>query len=99
MDKRGNPSLQCARYQCYNLGVKVYVKLIATYREHLPPGTNGNIAEVDVADSSTVRTILTPFGIPLDDSSVIVVNGLSVPLDTLVNEGDTVAAFSAIAGG
>ena len=99
LDKRGNPSLQCARYQCYNFSVKVYVKLIATYREHLPPGTNGNIAEVEVVPGATVREILTPFGIPLDDSSVIVLNGLSVPLDTPVNEGDTVAAFSAIAGG
>jgi molybdopterin converting factor small subunit len=46
-----------------------------------------------------VQEILTPFGVPLNDSSVIVVNGLTVPLDTPVNEGDTVAAFSAIAGG
>jgi molybdopterin converting factor small subunit len=79
--------------------MKVRVKLIATYREHLPPGTDGNITEVDVADGCTVREILTPFGIPLDDSSVIVVNGLTVPLDSSVMEGDTVAAFSAIAGG
>ena len=28
--------------------MKVHVKLIATYREHLPPGTQGNITEVDV---------------------------------------------------
>jgi sulfur carrier protein ThiS len=79
--------------------MKVRIKLIATYREHLPSGTNGNITEVDVADGSTMREILTPFGIPLDDSSVIVLNGLSVPLDSPVNEGDTIAAFSAIAGG
>lgn len=79
--------------------MKVYVKLIATYREHLPPGTQGNVTEVEVMQGTTVEEILTPFGIPLDDSSVIVVNGLSVPLDTPVNEGDTVAAFSAIAGG
>jgi sulfur carrier protein ThiS len=79
--------------------MKVRVKLIATYREHLPPGTKGNITEVDVAPEATVREILTPFGIPLDDSSVIIVNGLTVPLDSSVTEGDTVAAFSAIAGG
>ena len=79
--------------------MKVRVKLIATYREHLPPGANGNIAEVDVPSGSTVREILMPFKIPMDDSSVIVLNGLTVPLDTVVEEGDTVAAFSAIAGG
>ena len=79
--------------------MRVRVKLIATYREHLPPGTVGNIVEVDIPPDATVREILTPFGIPLDDSSVIVVNGFTVPLDSTVNEGDMVAAFSAIAGG
>ncbi len=77
----------------------VRVKLIATYREHLPPGTNGNSTEVDVPPGYTVGEVLTPFNIPMDDSSVIVLNGLTVPLDTVVVEGDTVAAFSAIAGG
>ena len=79
--------------------MKVYVKLIATYQEHLPPGTEGNTTEVDVPTGSTVAEVLTPFGIPLDDSSVIVLNGLTVDLNTPVSEGDKVAAFSAIAGG
>jgi len=79
--------------------VKVYVKLIATYLQHLPPGTEGNIAIVDVPESSTVKEVLTPFAIPLDDSSVIVLNGLTVDLNTSVSEGDTISAFSAIAGG
>jgi sulfur carrier protein ThiS len=79
--------------------MKVYVKLIATYRDHLPDGTQGNTASVDVLPGSTVQDVLAPFGIPLDGSSVIAVNGLSVPLDTTVSEGDRVAAFSAIGGG
>ena len=79
--------------------MQVYVKLIATYREHLPPGTQGNTASVDVLPGSSVKEVLAPLGIPLDDSSVIAVNGLTVPLDTIVSEGDRVAAFSAVAGG
>ena len=79
--------------------MKVHVKLIATYREHLPPGTEGNIATIDVSPGSTIADVLTPFGIPLDDSSVIVLNGLTVDLNTPLAEGDTIAAFSAIAGG
>ena len=79
--------------------MQVRVKLIATYIQHLPPGTEGNITTVDVPMGSTVEEILTPFGIPMDDSSVIVVNGLTVDLNTPVSEGDTISAFSAIAGG
>jgi hypothetical protein len=79
--------------------VKVYVKLIASYREHLPPGTEGNITPVDVPPGSTVSGVLAPFGIPLDDSSVIVLNGLTVDLNTPSRKGTRSAAFSAIAGG
>jgi sulfur carrier protein ThiS len=79
--------------------VKVHVKLIATYREHLPHGTQGNTTSVDVLPGSSVKDVLAPFGIPLDDRTVIAVNGLTVPLDTAVCEGDKVAAFSAIGGG
>ena len=79
--------------------MQVRVKLIATYMGHLPPGTEGNITSVEVPTGSTIEEVLTPFGIPLDDNSVIVLNGLTAPLDTPVSEGDTIAAFSAIAGG
>jgi sulfur carrier protein ThiS len=77
----------------------VYVKLIATYREHLPPGTEGNQTTVEVPPGASVMDVLVPFGIPLDDSSVIVLNGLTVDLNTPVSEGSTISAFSAIAGG
>lgn len=79
--------------------MQVYVKLIATYREHLPKGTEGNLITVVVSPGARVMDVLIPFGIPLDDSSVIVLNGLSVDLNTPVSEGDVVSAFSAIAGG
>ena len=79
--------------------MKVYVKLIADYREHLPPGTQGNTTSVNVLPGSSVKDVLAPFGIPLDDRTVIALNGQTVPLDTAVSEGDRVAAFSAIGGG
>lgn len=79
--------------------MKVYVKLIASYRAHLPPESHGNAVCVDVSPGNTIADVLKPFGIPLDDSSVIVLNGLTVSLETPVSEGDTISAFSAIAGG
>ena len=79
--------------------MKVHVKLIATYIRAPAARHGGNITTVDVPAGSTVEAVLTPFGIPLDDSSVIVLNGLTVDLNTPVSEGDTISAFSAIAGG
>ena len=77
----------------------VQIKLIATYQKLLPPGTNGNVISMDVPEGTTVEQVMTRFEVPLDDTSVILLNGLTVPLDTLLSEGDTAAAFSAIAGG
>jgi molybdopterin converting factor small subunit len=79
--------------------MRVSVKLIATYRQLLPPGTKGGCIQVEVAPGSNVAQIISRFGVPLDDSSVIVLNGLTVPLETPLSDGDTVSAFSAIAGG
>ncbi|MBT7190000.1 MAG: MoaD/ThiS family protein [Anaerolineae bacterium] len=79
--------------------MKISVKLIATYRELLPPGTQGNKTEIEVSQGTTASDVMTRFNVPQDETSVIVVNGLTVPLSTLLVEGDMVTAFSAIAGG
>ena len=77
----------------------IHVKLIANYREHLPPEAKNGIVDLDLPDGTTVREALSRFAIPLDDSSVIVLNGLTVNLNTPLQQGDMVSAFSAIAGG
>ena len=77
----------------------IHVKLIANYREHLPSGAKNGVIDLDVTDGTTVREALSRFPIPLDDSSVIVLNGRTVDLDTPLTQGDVVSAFSAIAGG
>lgn len=77
----------------------IHIKLIANYREHLPPEAKNGTVELDLPYETTVREALSRFPIPLDDSSVIVVNGLTVDLDTPLKAGDVVSAFSAIAGG
>ena len=79
--------------------MKIYVKLIATYQKLLPVGTDGNTIEIEISSGTIVSQVLSRFGVPLDDTSVIVLNGLTVDLNTRVSEGDTVSAFSAIAGG
>jgi molybdopterin converting factor small subunit len=77
----------------------IHVKLLANYREHLPPEAKNGGVELDVLDGTTVRQAISRFGIPLDDTSVIVVNGLTVDMNTPLKAGDVVSAFSAIAGG
>lgn len=77
----------------------IRVKLIASYRDRLPAGVKNGTVELDVPEGITVREVISRFDIPLDDTSVIVLNGLTVDLDTPLQAGDMVTAFSAIAGG
>jgi molybdopterin converting factor small subunit len=79
--------------------MKIRVKLIANYREALPPGHKHGVVELDIPDGSTVHDAISCFNVPLNDESVIVLNGLTVDMDTPLKEGDMVTAFSAIAGG
>ncbi|MCB0103983.1 MAG: MoaD/ThiS family protein [Anaerolineales bacterium] len=77
----------------------IRVKMIANYRDALPPGHKHGVIELDVPDGTTVYDAVSQFDIPLNDESVIVLNGLTVEMNTPLKEGDTVTAFSAIAGG
>ncbi|HSG42471.1 MAG TPA: MoaD/ThiS family protein [Anaerolineales bacterium] len=77
----------------------IRVKMIANYRDALPPGHKHGVIEMDVAKGATVYDVISRFDIPLNDESVIVLNGLTVDMSTPLQEGDMVTAFSAIAGG
>lgn len=80
--------------------MRITLKLIATYRKLLPAGTQGNKIALDVPAGSTVEDVLRQFGVPLDDSTAIAVNGFTtLPLSTGLVEGDELAAFNAVAGG
>jgi molybdopterin converting factor small subunit len=77
----------------------IHVKMIGSYRDHLPPEARNGVLELDVPNTATVYDAISRFDIPLDDTSVIVLNGLTVDMSTPLQEGDMVTAFSAIAGG
>ena len=77
----------------------IYVKMLANYRDVLPPGTKHGMVELDVPQGATVYDVISRFDIPLNDESVIVLNGLMTDMHAPLQEGDTVTAFSAIAGG
>jgi len=79
--------------------MRVRVKLIANYMKLLPPGTQGNVIELEVQPGAAIGDVLGPLGVPLDDSTVLLLNGYQAEADALLSEGDTITAFSAIAGG
>lgn len=77
--------------------MKVHLKLVATYRDYLPPENSGK-AIIDVPEGTTAESVVAGLGIPLAES-VILVDGRSPnPGETLQN-GSVVFAFPATAGG
>ena len=77
----------------------IRVKMIANYRDALPAGHKHGVIELDVPDGATVYDAISRFHCPLHAESVIVLHGLTVDLHTPLHDGDTITAFSAIAGG
>ena len=79
--------------------MKVTLKLLATYRQNLPAGTPGTTCEIQVPTNAQADTVLAQFNIPIDRTTVILVNG-SVPTPgQKLQEGDVLCAFPAMAGG
>jgi molybdopterin converting factor small subunit len=79
--------------------MKVELKLFATFRQYLPPGTVGSAATVEIAAGTRVADLLSRFGVPHQASTMILVNGRSAGLERVLEENDVVAVFPAMAGG
>ena len=79
----------------------VQVKLFATFRQYLPPETKGDAYDTPVPRGTRVSELLSQLGLPMDrpEALVILVNGRQGDLDHVLEEGDVVGAFPAIAGG
>jgi len=80
--------------------MKVCVKLLASYRKLLPPEAKNYKFEVEIEPGTSVADLMSRYGVPLNEDSVFLINGLTPnSLDQVLVDGDVVAAFSAMAGG
>lgn len=79
--------------------MQVSLKLLTTYRSKLPEGTVGNTCQVEISEETQVNDILRKFNIPTDASSVVLVNGRTPGENQLLQEGDEICVYSAMAGG
>jgi molybdopterin converting factor small subunit len=80
--------------------VNVRLKLFASYRQHLPPSSQGSACDLEIPTGTRAVDLLARFSVPTDDgASVILINGRSVEPERVLEEGDVIAAFPAMAGG
>jgi molybdopterin converting factor small subunit len=79
--------------------VNVTLKLFATLRRYLPPESQGGAHALRIPTGTEAGEVLDRFGVPVDDGVVILVNGRTGTPNHVLEEGDVVAAFPAMAGG
>jgi sulfur-carrier protein len=79
--------------------VIVQVKLFATLRKYMPPGSRGDTLTVEVAEGATITDLVAALGIPLDHARMAVVRGEQLALDAVVPAGEEVNLFPPLAGG
>jgi molybdopterin converting factor small subunit len=74
--------------------MKITVKLFATLRNF-----GENIQEIDVDDSIKVEDVIEKLKLPLEDVSIIMINGIGSKLESTLKDGDVLAIFPLVGGG
>jgi molybdopterin synthase sulfur carrier subunit len=88
--------------------VDITVKLFATLSDYLPQELNGRVRvynelPVEVAEGTTVQTVIDQFHVPPGMAHLVLVNGIFVPRTARathpLRSGDALAVWPPIAGG
>jgi sulfur carrier protein ThiS len=79
--------------------MRITVKFFATFRRYLPPDSQGHTCNLEVPAGTPVAEVLNRLDVPTDGAAVILVNGRTAEPGQVLQEGDAVAVFPAMAGG
>ncbi len=55
--------------------MKIQFKTGGLFVEHLPAGSTGNTAELDVPDGATPMDVMRQLGMPMDENYLVSMNG------------------------
>ena len=83
--------------------MNVTLKLFATLTDYLPAGARANQLDMEVADTTSVSTLIEQLNLPPKLVHLVLVNGAFVPPEARsgrqLQEGDQLAIWPPIAGG
>jgi len=79
--------------------VRVRVKLLSTYEKYLPADALGAAYSLKVPPGTRIEELRAQLPVPTDRSEVILINGRTPLAGQVLDEGDAVAIFPAMAGG
>jgi len=78
--------------------VVVEVRLYATLRRYVP-NIPGGVLSVDVTVDTTVAELLNTIPVELAEVHIIMINGVSSTLESMLHDGDRLGVFPAVGGG
>jgi sulfur carrier protein ThiS len=78
--------------------MRIEVRLYATLRRYVPSAAEGVLA-VDVPEGSKAADVIANLGVDADEVHILMVNGVSSPLDQVLAEGDRLGLFPPVGGG
>ena len=78
--------------------MRIEVRLYATLRRHAPSAA-GEVFMVDVPEGSEAADVIAKAGIEADEVHILMVNGVSSPLNQVLAEGDRLGLFPTVGGG
>jgi sulfur-carrier protein len=86
--------------QGYNISLmKAEIRLFASFRDFLPPGSGPYSFTTSFEDRKTVDDIIKELKLPDDIPRIIIVNGLHSEPDRVLEDGDVISLFPPLAGG
>jgi molybdopterin converting factor small subunit len=79
--------------------MEIEVRLFATLRDYLPPGSSQFSCKLQVKSNDTVGDILKKLNLPDEMPKIILVNGVHSTLERVLKRGDVLSVFPPVAGG
>ena len=78
--------------------MQIEVRLYATLRRYALSAAEG-VLNVDVPEGGKAADVIASLGVNVDEVHILMINGVSSPLDQVLVEGDRLGLFPAIGGG
>jgi molybdopterin synthase sulfur carrier subunit len=80
--------------------VKIELRLFASLRKQLPPGSPRGRCELELPDGSTISDVLERMHIPRTSAQMVLVNGEhDRDFERALHDGDVLSIFPPVAGG
>lgn len=78
----------------------IELRLFASLRKQLPPGSPRGHCQVELAEGTTIGELLARFDIPRASAQMVLVNGdQDRDFDRVLHDGDVLSIFPPVAGG